>query len=231
MPTRIAHPRFASACALLLALSSAPAAAATVVYVNRCVGGCTFSQGPNNSVANTSPLFSQARVISAFSHSDAVFDATVACIASGLARYDLQVVTTDPSPTQHSELVLAGTPQDAGFASGLWAVAPSTCNYVPNAPAFIFANAFPAEAERLCWIGMQQLGFMAGLEHLFYCPDVMTTIEGCSGRAFQDRDSACGITAPAPCQCGGSSRNSHAVMSAVFGSGNPIFADGFEGGT
>ena len=215
---------------LLMALASLPAASATLVYVNRCASGCTFSNGPNDSVANTSPLFDQSRDISAFSHGNTVFDATVACIRSGLAAYDVEVVTTDPSPTPHSELVVAGLPQQAGLPSGVWAVAPSTCNYVPNAPAFVFANAFPAEAERLCWIGMQQLGFMAGLEHLFYCPDVMSTIEGCSDRAFQDRDSACGTTAPAPCQCGGSSRNSHDVMSAVFGTGGLIFSDGFEGG-
>lgn len=229
MPLRHPRPRFPFACALLLALASAPAASATLVYVNRCAAECTFSQGPNDSVANTSPLFDQSRVISAFSHGDAVFDATVACITSGLARYDIQVVTTDPSPTQHSELVMAGIPQNAGFPSGVWAIAPSTCNYVSNAPAFIFANAFPAEAERLCWIGMQQLGFMAGLEHLFHCTDVMSTLEGCSDRAFQDRDSACGTNGAAPCQCGGSSRNSHAVMTAVFGAGEGIFADGFEG--
>ena len=230
MPPRYAHPRFFSAGALLLVLASAPAAPATVVYVNRCAAGCSFSPGPNDSVANTSPLFDQTRVISAFAHSDLVFDATVACIATGLAAYDLQVVTVDPSPTPHSELVVAGQPENAGRPSGVLAAAPSTCNYVPNAPAFVFANAFPADAERLCWIGMQQLGFMAGLEHLFYCPDVMSTLEGCSGRGFQDRDSVCGTTAPAPCQCGGTSRNSHAVMSAAFGAGEAIFADGFETG-
>ena len=231
MSPRSSRLRFVPAGALLLLLASAPAIAATTVYVNRCVAGCTFSNGPNDSVANTSPLFDQTRVISAFSHGDVVFDATVACIANGLARYDIQVVTTDPSPTPHSELVLAGQPQNAGFPAGVWAIAPSTCNYVPNAPAFIFANAFPADAARLCWIGMQQLGFMAGLEHLFYCPDVMSTLEGCSDRAFQDRDSACGTTSAAPCQCGGSSRNSHTVMSAVFGAGDVIFADGFESGS
>lgn len=216
-------------CLVLLALASAPAIAATQVYVNRCSGGCSFSPGPNNSVANTTPLVDQTRVISEFAHGNAVFDATVACITSGLAAYDIQVVTTDPSPTPHSELVLAGASTQMGLPSGVWAVAPSTCSYVPNAPAFIFANTFPADAQRLCWIGMQQLGFMAGLEHLFYCPDVMSTIEGCSGRSFQNRDSACGTTSPTQCQCGGTSRNSHAVMSSVFGAGEGIFADGFEG--
>jgi hypothetical protein len=224
LPRRLS--RFA--CLVLWGLASAPALSATQVYVNRCSGGCTFSQGPNDSVANTTPLTDQTRVVAEFSHSAAVFDEAVACIASGLAAYDIQVVTTDPSPTPHSELVLAGASSQLGLPSGVWAVAPSTCSYVPNAPAFIFANTFPADALRLCWIGMQQLGFMAGLEHLFYCPDVMSTIEGCSDRGFQDRDSACGTTSPTTCQCGGTSRNSHAVMSSVFGGGSTIFADGFE---
>lgn len=227
---RSPHHAVAAACAALLLFAGAAADAATLVYVNRCTSGCTFSPGPNDAVANTSPLFDQTRSITTFSHDPALFAATVDCIEQGLARYDVQVVTTDPSPTPHSELVMAGRPQDAGLPSGVWAVAPSICNYVPNAPAFVFANVFPPEAERLCWIGLQQLGFMAGLEHLFYCPDVMSTIEGCSARAFQDRDSACGVNGPAPCQCGGSTRNAHAVMQAVFGAGARVFADGFESG-
>jgi hypothetical protein len=228
MPPRLPRPGSRFACFVLLALCSAPGIAATLVYVNRCSTNCTFSQGPNDSVANTSPIFQQSSTVTEFNHANAVFDATVACITSGLSRYDIQVVTTDPSPTPHSELVVAGLPQNAGLPSGVWAIAPSVCSFVPNAPAFVFANAFPPEPERLCWIAMQQLGFMAGLEHLFYCPDVMSTIEGCSDRSFQDRDSACGTTSPMPCQCGGTSRNSHAVMSAVFGAGEAIFADGFE---
>lgn len=229
MSPRPTRPVTRFACLALLALGSLPAAATTLVYVNRCTVGCTFSPGPNDSVANTSPIFQQSSTVAEFDHGNAVFDATVACITSGLSRYDIQVVTTDPSPTPHSELVVAGLPQNAGLPSGVWAVAPSVCSVVPNAPAFVFANAFPPEPERLCWIAMQQLGFMAGLEHLFYCPDVMSTLEGCSGRGFQDRDSACGTTSPVPCQCGGASRNSHAVMSAAFGTGVAIFADGFEG--
>jgi hypothetical protein len=228
MPLRYSRAGFGFAVIVLLALASAPAAATTLVYVNRCAGGCTFSEGPNDSVANTSPIVDGSGVLSAFAHGDAVFAATVDCIASGLSRYDVQVVSADPSPTPHSEIVMAGLSQQIGLPTGVWAVAPSTCSYVPDAPAFVFANAMPADAQRLCWIGMQQLGFMAGLEHLFYCPDVMSTIEGCSDRSFQDRDSACGTTSPMPCQCGGTSRNSHSVMSTVFGAGDAIFADGFE---
>jgi len=122
--------------------------AATQVYLNPCPGGCTFTPGVNNAVTNTTPLVNSPRGIAAFAHNAAAFDAVVACADALLAPFNVTVTLIDPSPAPHIEIVLAGTAANAGFPSGVRGVAPSQCQYIPNAIAFVFANEFaPAQTE------------------------------------------------------------------------------------
>jgi len=74
---------------------------------------------------------------------------------------------------------------------------------------------------------MSQLGSIAGLESLFHCPDVMSTLENCGPKAFRDLVMSCGTSSAAPCLCGGATRNSFATMQAVFPP-DEVFRDGFE---
>lgn len=216
--------------AALLALAAAPtgAFAATTVYLNRCAGNCQFVGGPDSSVLNTSSVLVGTRTITAFAHGDAVFDAVVACTTDLLRPFDIVVTTIDPSPAAHSELVIAGTTANGGFNSGVVAIAPSNCGYVAGAPAFVFANTLGADVNAMCWAAASQLGSMAGLEPLFNCPDVMSYLTGCGPKSFRYESSSCGTFQASPCVCGGSTRNSHAVMRTVFGGADRLFAAGFE---
>ncbi len=214
----------------LLALAAAPtdAFAATTAYLNRCAGNCQFVGGPDSSVNNTSSVLIGTRTITAFAHGDAVFDGVVACAADILRPFDIVVTTIDPSPAAHSELVIAGTTAEGGFSAGVVAIAPANCGYIAGAPAFVFANTIGADVNAMCWAAASQLGSMAGLEPLFNCPDVMSYLTGCGPKSFRYESSSCGTFQASPCFCGGSTRNSHAVMRTVFGSADRLFATGFE---
>lgn len=213
--------------ACLLAL--APAAhGATVVYLNRCAGGCQFMAGTDSSVLNTSTVLSGTHNLSPFVHGDAVFNAVVACTADLLRPFDIAVTATEPSPLPHSELVLAGTAAQGGFPVGVAGVAPATCGYVAGAPAFLFVNDFGSDVNGMCWSAAFLLGSMAGLEPLYNCPDVMSYLSGCGSKSFRNEESPCGTFAAEPCQCGGNSRNSYLTMRSVFGAGDMVYANGFE---
>lgn len=226
---RPAHLALASLAALL-ALAAAPtgAFAATTVYLNRCAGNCQFAAGPDSSVDNTSTVLDATHTLTAFAHGDAVFAGVVACVTDLLRPFDIVVTTIDPSPAAHSELVIAGTAAQAGFPSGVAAVAPANCGYIAGAPAFVFANTIGADVNAMCWAAASQLGSMAGLEPLFNCPDVMSYLTGCGPKSFRYESSSCGTFQASPCFCGGSTRNSHAVMRTVFGGADSLFAAGFE---
>ncbi len=214
--------------ALMLAFVPAGIHAATTVFVNRCAAGCQFSQGPDNSVANTSTLLTGTRTLAAFQHPDPAFDAVVACLTGILAPFDFVLTTTDPSPAPHTELAIAGTPTQAGFAMGISGVAPFTCNVVRDAPAFVFANILGNDPTFICHVAAAQLGSLAGLEPLFNCPDVMSYLDMCGPKTFRNEESPCGTFQAAPCMCGGTTRNSFAVMRGAFGGPDALFADGFE---
>ncbi|HET9484340.1 MAG TPA: hypothetical protein VFO79_10325 [Xanthomonadales bacterium] len=205
-----------------------PAAAATTVYLNRCTGGCVFTPGPDDSTTNMSSIVSGTSNLTGFAHGDAVFDATVACIEGLLRPFDIEVTLVDPSPAAHTELVLAGTPQQAGFPSGTAGVAPFSCGYVAGAPAFVFANLIGPDASGICWVAGSQLGALAGIEPLFNCPDVTSYLTGCGEKSYRNEDSQCGTFSATSCTCGGTTKNSFAIMRAVFGAADLLFGDGFE---
>lgn len=229
---RPASPRLHAAalrCCLACLLALAPAAqASTLVYLNRCAGGCQFVEGVDSSVLNRSSVLSGTRSLSPFVHGDAVFNAVVACTTELLRPFDIVVTTTEPSPLPHSELVLAGTATEGGFSPGSAGVAPATCGYVAGAPAFLFANESGSDVNGFCWGAAYMLGSMAGLEPLYNCADVMSYQTGCGPKSFRNENSPCGVFAEKPCVCGGASRNSFVTMRGVFGTGPLVYANGFE---
>ena len=194
--------------------------------MNRCVGNCVFSFGPDNAVANTSPVFNGTTTLTEYAYDDASFDAVVACITDLLAPFDAQVTTVDPSPTPHYEIVVAGTPQQAGLPVGSAGVASATCARIPNAPMFVFANANGDIPQLNCEVAGFQLGSVAGLEPLYNCADAMYLYAGCGNKTFRNELSPCGTNAPATCQCGGTTRNSFAVVAQALR--DVLLASGFE---
>jgi hypothetical protein len=138
------------------------------------------------------------------------------------------VTTIDPAPAVHSELVIAGTAQQAGLPQGVAGIAPLTCGFQFGAPAFAFANTIGNDPQAICYTAAAQLGAFAALEPLFNCPDVMSYLGGCGPKSFRNEVSQCGTFQASACFCGGSSRNSYQSMRSRFGAPDLVLRSGFE---
>src|SRR5690606_34406387 len=105
-----------------------------ILFVNRCVGGCTINPGANDARANTSSITGDVpRTFTEFDLGDEVFNAVVDCVRDVYAPYDVDIVTTDPGESElHHEAILAGYPEEFGYpeGSGVGGVAPASCEAV-----------------------------------------------------------------------------------------------------
>lgn len=197
-----------------------------LLYVNRCVDGCTLSPGENDSRTNTSSIVSGTSTLSEFQGSDIVFDAIVSCLRDVYLPYDVEIVTEDPgTEVFHHEAILAGTPQEIGLPSGVGGIAPAACSPLNNVISFSFGNLDPDNVEELCWTLAQESAHSFGLpNHTFDCSDPMTYLgpagdAGCGRKYFRNKVLPCGEFEELPCNCGVAGQNSHLELSNVFGPG------------
>jgi MYXO-CTERM domain-containing protein len=193
-----------------------------ILFVNRCAGGCTISNGGNNSIENTSSIVDGISNLSEFMHSQQVWDDTIACVREVYAPYDVEVVTEDPGEVFHHEAILAGTvSQIGGNDPNVLGVAPfaSDCSARNNVISFSFANAHPPDWVHMCHTVAQESAHAFGLDHAFDCADPMTYILNCGQKFFRDANLPCGEFSSRPCQCSGNTQNSHRKLTTVFGEG------------
>jgi hypothetical protein len=225
-----------TAVSAVLALATiAPASALAdmdILYINRCVGGCTITPGFDDAINHRSSLVSGTSTIPQFPFADSVFDATVTCIRSVFAPYDVYVTPADPGPVVRRELILAGQPSHIGFPNGVGGVAPWQMGTpINNVIAFAFAASLGADPDLLCWIGAQQIGTLYGLDHAYYCPDVMSYLS-CGLKTFTDFDAQCGESAVRPCDTSPprATQNSAEILAVNPGRAEVVFRNGFEAG-
>lgn len=218
---------------LLCVAAAAPAAAADLdlLYINRCVGNCMLEQGADDAVHRKSSILSGNVTIPAFPHGDAVFNATVSCVRSVLAPYDVTVVTDDPGAVARREVVLGGSSTTIGFPPGVWGVAPwANGTPIGNVIAFAFAAGIGDSVDNLCWTTAQQFGTLYGLDFEYSCPDVMSFLNGCGTKTFTNVDASCGEYSGRNCYTTGSpaTQNSAARLAVVPGNVVVIFRNSFE---
>lgn len=217
--------------ALLAALSgAAPAPATSILFLDRCAANCTYHQGGDSSINNTSSIITGTRTITPFSHDAAFWAENLACVQAAYAPYDIVVTDVDPGNVAHFEVPVAGVPADIGQPPGVAGVSPFTCGLIPNGVAFAFANAH-TNAKELCWTTTQETAHLFGLDHEALARDPMTYISGCLEKRFTPEDAPCGELVPRTCACVGTTQNSDAMIASVLGrapAGAPLFLNGFS---
>ena len=199
------------------------AGAVDVVYLNRCVGNCQVTAGPDSALARTSTIPPGNATLTEFPFSTATFDATAACVRGLLAKYAISVVTVDPGIARR-EVILAGVATQLGQPSGTIAVSPTGIK--PDVLTFVFAQTVGDDSLLLCQLAAQQVGFTYGLDFVTDCHDAMG-FTFCSPRAFTNVAAQCGDNAPRTCWYGGTTQNSDVLMSQRAGLAE-IFGDSFE---
>jgi hypothetical protein len=225
---------------------AAPSAAVSrVIYLERCTGGCAIRVGASDARTSTSMIpMKPAPVIGEFANTQGLVGAAadgewaqiVRCMTEVYSPYGVVVTDVKPGPGQaYHEAIIAGRPDDIGFASDILGVAPlaSDCRAIDNVISFSFANQHPPgqRVVNICWTAAQESAHAYGLDHEFAfssnrsaCSDPMTYRNDCGGeKFFRDQDASCGETQKRSCQCG-ASQNSHRKLLSVFGAGTPATA-------
>ncbi len=192
-----------------------------IIYLNPCWGGCTITPGDDNSITNRSSIPYQTSNLSQFNAGQTAWNAVVQCVQAMYEPFDIEVTDQDPSPANHFEAMVAGTPQQVGMSSGVGGVSPFTCGVINNAITYTFANIYGGSVQAICEVVAQETAHAFGLDHEFLCQDPMTYLYGCGDKSFQDVDARCGEDQARNCSCGGSTQNSVQRILAVFGPGNP----------
>ncbi len=201
-----------------------------ILFLNRCVGGCTIQPGTNDARINTSSIAGSTSLLSEYAGTDEQWDETVACVKDLYAAYDVEVVEDDPGgEVFHHEAIVAGAPDEIGLDSNIGGIAPSSCSPLNNVISFSFANSNFSQNQdvlTMCWTIAQESAHAFGLpNHVFHCMDPMTYIDGnCGKKFFRNKSLPCGEFAQAPCNCSGATQNSHIELSGVFGLGDTVIA-------
>ncbi len=188
-----------------------------ILYLNRCIGGCSVSPGFEDSRTNTSSILGRAIELSEWSHSDKDWDNMVNCVRQLYRPFDVVVTDVDPGDRSHFEAMVAGTPLEGSFTRA-GGVSPFTCGIIENAITFTYAAIYD-DMREICNIVGQESAHALGLDHELDCSDPLTYLPGCPIKSFQDTDAACGEFVERECSCGGDTQNSVQYLLDVFGEG------------
>ncbi len=207
---------------------SSQAHSSKIIYLNRCLGGCSIgsSGGFGDSRTNTSFLVRGGTAqITPWNKGDAQWEELVACVTAMYDPYDVVITDVDPGPdVEHFEAIVAGKANEIGEQAGVGGIAPFSCGVINNAITFSFANSsFYADGiDGICETVGQETAHAFGLEHEFLCTDPMTYLQPCGYKWFQDENAPCGEYQARGCDCGQANQNSHRMLKDEFGVGaNP----------
>ena len=158
-------------------------------------------------------------------------NATVSCVRSLLAPYDVNIVTSDPGAVARREVILSGNSTTIGLPSMVYNDAPSTNGTpVDNVISLAFAAEIGDNVDKLCWYTAQNFGSLYGLDFEYYCPDVMSTLNACGLKTFTNFAAPCGTANARTCNVSGSpaTQNSAAKLAVAPGDAVVIFRGFFD---
>ncbi|HUH04468.1 MAG TPA: Ig-like domain-containing protein [Kofleriaceae bacterium] len=197
-----------------------PHAAPRIIFLNK--NGGTYTPGTNNSSTNRSSIPNQTSTVPPWNVSAAGWNHIVTCMQDMFADYNVLVTDVDPGEAVHVEAVVAGRPQDVGMQSGVGGVSPFSCSVIERSIAFTFAEVYGTNYQAICETTAQEVAHSYGLDHEYLCSDPMTYLNGCGKKSFQDTNASCGEYSARSCQCGGSTQNSHQVLTTRLGAADAV---------
>jgi hypothetical protein len=194
-------------------------ASSNIIYLNRCIDGCTLTPGYDDSRANTSQIINFPVNIPPFAYGDQSWQQVVDCVREMYAPFGVEITEHDPGDRPHFEAIVAGNPSDAGFPPYVGGVSPFECSGIDNAITYSFAEVWGDDPRIICEVVAQETAHAFGLDHEFYCLDPMTYLTDCGEKSFQDHDAECGEDEARICKCGGLTQNSYQRILGEFGPG------------
>jgi hypothetical protein len=222
-------------------LTDAAATPPTVLYLNRCTGGCMVTaDGTNDAVhQHTSIVPNGVYLVTEFQNTagltgaaaDDEWNQVVACIKEVYSPYAITITDQQPAAgVVYNEAIVAGHPSDVQEAQDILGIAPlaNNCSAEQNVISFSFANQHPADGRvfNICWTAAQESAHAYGLDHEYEftdgssaCNDPMTYRTDCGGeKFFRNKRAQCGESKVRPCKCS-ATQNSHTMLLGLFGPG------------
>jgi hypothetical protein len=187
-----------------------------VFFLNR--GGGSYTPGMDDSSANVSGVLSGPATVDPWTVGDTDWNDLIACIRSKFAAYNVEVTDVDPGAATHVEAVFVGNPQQVPPLdnAGVTGVSPFNCSEIRR--AVILLNPLSqADTTARCENAAHVLGASVGLDKTYHCPDLMTFLSGCGEKSFVDMDMQCGEYEARACDCGGTTQNSHQLLTERLG--------------
>jgi hypothetical protein len=191
-----------------------------ILFLNRCTGGITITQGVDNSSTNTSSIVSGSINLPEYPFGDAAWNEVLDGTRDIFAPFGITVTDVDPGNTPHDEVIVCGSDNDAGFP-GSAGVAPFTCGVIANVITYVFPATIGNDARFTIETVAQEAAHGWGLDHEFKCEDPMTYLLDCGDKSFQNGAYPCGEYEARACMCGGNDQNSFAIIMDLFGPGTP----------
>jgi len=214
------------------------AAAAQVLYFNRCVGGCTITKSGTNDARSRASTIPRGSVgdqfmMTEFRHGDAVWNDLMQCLREVYSPYNVTITDQLPAPgVAYNENIVAGADNEIGVSAGGIAPVTSDCSPYSYVISYTFANDYGPDVNTLCYVAAQETGHAYGMaDHSWSfisddrsaCSDPMSYRQDCltqGQRFFRNEAATCGDFAQEQCNCAG--MNSHAKLLAALGAGTPI---------
>lgn len=195
-----------------------------IIYLNR--EGAHLVPGDEFAARNSSTIVRRAGVgiaeVPAFSGSQRTWRRIVSCVQRKFAPFD--VVVTDRRPVRTDNFVMAvfgGTARLLGrsrkAAKGTGGLAPFNGESIPHATAFVFTSTLRNDVRQICETAAMEIAHTYGLDHAYYCKDIMTYRPRCGTRTFTDKDVRCGESKPRPCAGERKTQNAYQQLGTLLG--------------
>lgn len=193
-----------------------------IVFMNRYGG--TYTDGPDDSVANTTPSAKTKTVlvIPPWNGDDAEWEMVVSCVRNTFAPFNVSVVESDPGAVDHQEIVVGGTAEDIGGSGGApVGVTASSCEAQPRNIAFILVEDLDGvDAAWVCRNAAYFVGYALGLVPVRSsgtCPDLMSFDQCVAPPTITDNNLQCADDGTS-CECGDQrTQNSYQRILAAVG--------------
>jgi hypothetical protein len=228
-----------------------PATVSNVLFLNRCVGGCTIFGADSDDARNNRSFIPPPgpHPFTAFKGRDGMpgtaddddeWTKILACVREVYSYYNVQVTDQLPETGTFHMAIVSGKPEQIGLPARTLGISPFACGGADNAISFSFVEEHASISsddfvKRVCWTITHEAGHAFTLEHTFHwvdddragCDDVMSyDDQTCHPlRYFRGRASSCGGFMEEPCRCG-PVQNPHQKLLSLFGAGTSTVPPG-----
>lgn len=198
-----------------------PVPPSPIIYLHRgkirLVGGDDdASKNQSSIVARHAP---QGVTMPGWNGSTRSWKRVVRCVQLTFRHFAITV--TDKRPTDTDNYIMAvvgGRSQDLGVKSKhVGGLAPFNGENISKAVVFAFSRALRNSIRNTCETIAMEAAHAYGLDHGYYCKDVMTYLRGCGSKGFVDKDVRCGEHKKRDCVGGKKTQNSYRHLIEMFG--------------